>query len=334
MGLYDRALLEHRPTGTLFAVVGDWLDDADELLRCWMASLSSEGEPLKKPEPVRSTRPVPNQSRAEYVRGVARVREWIAAGDIYQANLSQRFSCVVTSDPVDLYLSLRSENPAPYSAFVDCGDRCILSSSPELFLAVERDRRIRTRPIKGTRPRSDDLEEDAVLAATLRSNVKERSELLMIVDMERNDLGRVCKIGSIQADREFALESFASVHHLIGEVSGTLQDSMKLSDVLAATFPGGSITGAPKCRSMEIIQLLEPGGRGAYCGTIGFVTAGGVSKWNIAIRTLELSGEVLEFGVGAGIVWDSDPGAEYEETLHKARKLFTTLGWEIEEEDL
>jgi para-aminobenzoate synthetase component 1 len=259
------------------------------------------------------------------------VREWIASGDIYQANLSQRFSCDLEKGrATDIYRMLRRENPAPYSAYLDCGRRKILSSSPELFLAVDAERGVTTRPIKGTRPRSADPREDRLLAEALLSNEKERAELLMIVDMERNDLGRVCETGSIRADTRFFLESFASVHHMVGEVWGRLRPEAGVADLFTAAFPGGSITGAPKQRAMEIIDELEISPRGAYCGTIGFLSAGGVSRWNIAIRTMEVTGSRVEFGVGAGIVWDSDPENEYEETLHKARKMVTSLGWSLE----
>jgi len=163
----------------------------------------------------------------------------------------------------------------------------------------------------------------------LRADPKEQAELLMIVDMERNDLGRVCVPGSIRAAREFALETFASVHHLVGEVGGRLREDCSWSDLFSAAFPGGSITGAPKRRAMEIIRSLERSERGAFCGAAGFASAGGGGCWNICIRTLEWEGDRIGFGVGSGIVWDSEPGAEYRETLHKARPLLSALGWPL-----
>ena len=331
MGLYDRALAEHRPSGRMFAVVGEWVEGAEEELRSWVDQLVSGPEEISVPGKILSSKPVSNQTRAEYVGGVRRVREWIASGDIYQANLSQRFRCETEVQPEDLYRSLRKENPAPYSAYIDCGVKQILSSSPELFLEVGADRSVSTRPIKGTRPRSAEPKKDREMASDLQKNAKERAELLMIVDMERNDLGRVCRTGSVRAEKEFALESFASVHHLVGGVRGELRPEVRMSDLFAATFPGGSITGAPKSRAMEIIRELEPERRGAYCGTMGFLSAGGVSRWNIAIRTMEVLGNRVEFGVGAGIVWDSDPEAEFEETLHKAQKILSSLGWPEEQ---
>jgi len=330
VGLYERALVGHHPTGRVFAVMGAWVADAETELARWTKALRST-ELQGAFKEVCSTRPESDQSAENYREGVRRARDWIASGDIYQANLSQRFSCELErGGPTDLYRMLRRENPAPYSAYLDCGRRKILSSSPELFLAVDAERGVTTRPIKGTRPRSADPVEDRLLAQALLSNEKERAELLMIVDMERNDLGRVCETASIRADTRFFLESFASVHHMVGEVRGKLRPSADLADLFTAAFPGGSITGAPKQRAMEIIGELEISPRGAYCGTIGFLSAGGVSRWNIAIRTMEVTGSRVEFGVGAGIVWDSDPENEYEETLHKARKMITSLGWSLE----
>ncbi len=330
LGLYDRALVWHRPSRQLYAVVGPWIRGGEDELRRWVRDLSRMENPATRPIGIRSTKPVSNFSRADYMEGVRKVREWIASGDIYQANLSQRFSCHVEGSAAQLYRALRRENPAPYSAFLDCGSRQILSSSPELFLAVDSSRRVSTRPIKGTRPRSADPMLDQNLASALQANEKERAELLMIVDMERSDLGRVCEVGSVSADRKFALESFAAVHHLVGEVSGQLREGVTIADLIAATFPGGSITGAPKVRAMEIIRHIEPAARRAYCGTIGFISVAGVARWNIAIRTMEKAGSRVDFGVGAGLVWDSIPEAEYEETLHKARRMFSTLGWAVD----
>ena len=336
LGLYDRALVEDRKSGCIYAVVGDWLKDSEAELKRWMEKLLSweipNGSIGGEDNTTRSSRPLSDMSRREYVDAVERLRDWIAAGDIYQANLSQRFHCEWPESAESLYRSLRRENPAPYSAYLDIGDRQILSSSPELFLSVDASRQVLTQPIKGTRPRSVDPEKDRDLARDLRNNAKERAELLMIVDMERSDLGRVCKPGSVVADLAFRLESFASVHHLVGDVKGELRPEISLSDLLVACFPGGSITGAPKVRAMEIIREVEPSIRRAFCGSVGYLSAAGVSCWNIAIRTMEMSGLDIEFGVGAGIVWDSDPEAEYRETLQKARKIFASLGWYEENE--
>ncbi|MFP4494047.1 MAG: aminodeoxychorismate synthase component I [Puniceicoccaceae bacterium] len=329
LGLYDRALVAHLPSGRIHAVLGGWVPGGRAELESWIRGLAPAAPPERAA--VRSAeRPVSNMGTEEYRAGVRTIREWIAAGDIYQANLARRFGCRAGGlRPEEVYLALRRANPAPYSAYLDCGDCRILSSSPELFLAVDAGGSVRTRPIKGTRPRSGDPVRDRELARLLRGNEKERAELLMIVDMERSDLGRVCVPGSVRAAEDFAVESFASVHHMVGEVTGRLRPGAGWSDLFAAAFPGGSVTGAPKHRAMEIIRSLEPSPRGAFCGSIGFVSAGGGGRWNIAIRTMEWRDGVIEFGVGAGIVWDSDPAAEERETLDKARGLFAALGWPL-----
>ncbi|MEM0965527.1 MAG: aminodeoxychorismate synthase component I [Verrucomicrobiota bacterium] len=332
LGLYACALIEHAPSQTLFAVAGPWVDDADAILEAWVgkvpfSSTLREHKQLGK----RSTMPSANVTKDQYMTAVRKCREWIASGDIYQVNLSQRFHCKWNGSAEELYRSLRQSNPAPYSAYVDCGKRKIFSSSPELFLAIDSSGWIETRPIKGTRPRSSDPTTDQLQAEALMSSEKEQAELLMIVDMERNDLGRICEPGSVSGEISFALESYASVHHLVGTVQGRLKEHLTWREILGAVFPGGSITGAPKVRAMEIIRDLESEERNAFCGTIGFLSVGGCARWSIAIRTIEMKGDAVDFGVGAGIVWDSDPAMEYEETLEKARKLFVALGWSLEE---
>jgi len=279
----------------------------------------------ERPEPA-SPSFVANRDRADYLAAVAAIREHIAAGDIYQANLAQFFSTPHSGDPAALYLELRERNPAPYSAWLDLGSRQILSSSPELFLQVTPDRRILTRPIKGTRPRSSDPLDDRHQREQLLASAKERAELLMIVDMERNDLGRIAAFGSVRVNELYKVESFATVHHLIGEIEARLRPGVGLPDILRATFPGGSITVAPKLKAMEIIAQLEPSLRGVFCGSIGWLGDDGSIALNIAIRTITCQENRAEFGVGAGIVWDSQPEAEYAETLHKAAALFHALG--------
>ena len=265
-----------------------------------------------------------NFTREEYVRAVETSKEYIAAGDIFQVNLSQRFRTRLRLDPLDLFLVLQRANPAPYSAFLRLGDAAIVSSSPELFLSV-RDRKITTRPIKGTRRRGRDEEEDLKLAEELLKSAKDRAELAMIVDLERNDIGRVCRYGTVTVTEPRALESYASVHHLVATVEGEFREDRDVTDLLMATFPGGSITGAPKIRSMEIIAELAPTTRGVYTGAIGYIGANGCVDLNIAIRTIVTRGEDAFFNVGGGIVADSDPDSEYEETLHKGQKLSEVL---------
>ncbi len=258
------------------------------------------------------------QGREDFEKGVERIKEWIAAGDIYQVNLSQGFTAEVTGGSLfGLYETLREASPAPMAAWLSLDGKEVLSSSPELFLKISGDG-METRPIKGTRPRFYDPDEDRRSAYDLQTSVKEISELVMITDLLRNDLGQVCEFGSVAVTDMLQLETLAQVHHLVSTVTGRLRNEMDAVDAVAACFPGGSITGAPKKRAMEIIEELENTPRGIYCGTIGWFGFNGESSFNIAIRTLVRTGDRLVYQVGAGIVADSDPSREYEETLHKA----------------
>jgi aminodeoxychorismate synthase component I len=256
--------------------------------------------------------------RDEFIHRVGRIRDWIAAGDIYQVNLSQAFEAEVEGGSLfGLYEALRDASPAPMAAWLALDGKEVLSSSPESFLKIS-GRGIGTRPIKGTRPRFADPDEDRRSAYELQTSAKEISELVMITDLLRNDLGRVCDFGSVEVSGMLQLESLAQVHHLVSTVVGTLRDDIDAIDALASCFPGGSITGAPKKRAMEIIRDLEGGPRGIYCGALGWIGFNGESSFNIAIRTLVRTGRHLIYQVGAGIVADSDPAGEYDETLHKA----------------
>jgi para-aminobenzoate synthetase component 1 len=259
-----------------------------------------------------------NFTRDSYRAAILRAKQYIAAGDIYQVNLSQRFQCEVDASPPELYRALRESNPAPYCAYLDIGEAQILSSSPECFLNI-RDRHVVTRPIKGTRPRGVTTEEDARVAAELLASPKDNAELVMITDLERNDLGRVCEFGSVRVSELVRVETYATVHHLVSTVEGRLRNDVNPVDCVRACFPGGSITGAPKIRAMEIIDELEPHARGIYTGAIGFLGYNGLTHLNIAIRTVVQQGRELTFHAGGGIVIDSEPDAEYDETLAKAR---------------
>jgi len=265
--------------------------------------------------------------REEYERAVARAVEYITAGDIFQVNLAQRFSARWRAGAVRLYAALRRTNPAPFAAFLGLGEgRAVLSSSPERFLHLdERSRLVEPRPIKGTRPRGATPEEDARLARELLASAKDLAELTMIVDLERNDLGRVGEYGSVRVVERAALESYARVHHLVATVTGKLRSECDETDLLRAAFPGGSVTGAPKVRAMEIIEELERCRRSVYTGAIGYVADDGAVDLNVAIRTMiHLPGRV-SYQVGGGIVADSDPAAEYQETLDKGRALAEAL---------
>jgi len=264
-------------------------------------------------------------TEADYCRAVQRVKDYIAAGDIFQVNLSQRFSLPRVVEPWPLYRRLRAINPAPMAAFLNFGEFQVVCSSPERFLKVTGGR-VETRPIKGTRPRSADPAEDRRLREELWSSAKDRAELVMIVDMERNDLGRVCRPGSVRVPELYRLEEYATVFHLVSTVVGELAPGKDVTDLLAAAFPGGSISGAPKVRAMEIIEELEPVRRGIYTGAIGYLGFDGNADLNIVIRTLIFKGGRIYFQVGGGITIDSDPLAEYVETLDKARALVRALG--------
>ena len=269
--------------------------------------------------------PDSNFTREQYLSAVEKAREYIGAGDIYQVNLSQRFAAEWQGDPVDLYARLRRASPAPFCAFLELGNRALLSSSPELFLRVE-GRHVKTRPIKGTRPRGADDAEDERLRKDLLESPKDDAELAMIVDLERNDLGRICTPGSVRVTHLKSLETHPTVFHLSATVEGTLREEIDPVDVLQATFPGGSITGAPKIRAMEIIDELEPTRRTAYTGAIGCISLDGDMTLNIAIRTMLLHESHVTWQAGGAIVWDSDPEGEYEETLVKARGMKKAIG--------
>jgi para-aminobenzoate synthetase component 1 len=264
-------------------------------------------------------------TRDGYLKAVERVREYIFAGDIFQANLSQRFETRLTEPAWSLYRRLRERNPAPFAAFVDFGNVLILSASPERFLRVDVSGHVETRPIKGTRPRGVGPEHDAALAQALAESPKDRAENLMIVDLMRNDLSRVCAPGSVRVADLFALEQYTTVHHLVSTVVGQLAPGADALDLLRAAFPGGSITGAPKLRAMEIIAELEPSRRGVYCGSIGYWSVTGELDTSIAIRTAVARNGRVYFNAGGGVVADSDPADEYQETLDKARGLIDAL---------
>ncbi len=260
-----------------------------------------------------------------YLDALTRVREYIIAGDIFQANLSQRFEAPLTESLWTLYRRLRGINPAPFAAFLEFGDLTVASASPERFLRLDPAHQIEARPIKGTRPRGVYPAHDAALGRALQESEKDRAENLMIVDLMRNDLSRVSLPGSVRVPELFTLERYATVHHLVSTVTGTLEPGRDAVDLLCATFPGGSITGAPKVRAMEIIAELEPSRRGVYCGSIGYLSVTGVMDTSIVIRTYQAVHGRVYFSAGGGIVADSDPEQEYRETFDKARALIRAL---------
>ncbi len=277
-----------------------------------------------------------NFTKKEYVDSIGKAKEYILNGDIYQVNLSQRFQVKTNYSPFELYERLRRFNPAPYSSFISLDGFYIMSSSPERFLSAENVKkeingtgnklRIQTRPIKGTRPRCLNKDDDVKSRDELLLSAKDDAELTMIVDLERNDLGRVCDFGSIRVTEKKILESYSEVHHLVATIEGDMDKKHGIIDLIKATFPGGSITGAPKIRAMEIIDELEKTKRGVYTGAIGYIGFNRNVDLSIAIRTLLMKDNQIYFQAGGGIVADSNPESEYEETLHKASALMKAVG--------
>ena len=265
-----------------------------------------------------------NFTHEEYLRAVAMAREYICAGDIFQVNLSQRFEADLNIPPIELYQRLRQINPAPFASYLNFDDVSIIGASPERFLKVSGDW-VETRPVKGTRPRGKTEAEDKALAQELLSSMKDRAENIMIVDLERNDIGRVCRYGTVRVTETAVLETFPTVFHLTSTVVGRLSPGKGRVDLLKATFPGGSITGAPKIRAMEIIDELEPTRRSVYTGAIGYLSFDGGMDLNIVIRTILVKNGKAYFQVGGGIVYDSEPEAEYQETLDKGKALIQAL---------
>ncbi|MCY1127338.1 aminodeoxychorismate synthase component I [Frigidibacter sp. RF13] len=262
----------------------------------------------------------PMWTAPEHAEALHRILDYIAAGDIYQANLTMAVEARWSGTPAGLYGALRARQPVAHGAFLEM--ECvppILSRSPELFFATGADGRIETRPMKGTAPRASNPAHDAALRMDLQASIKNRAENLMIVDLLRNDISRVCRAGSVKVPQLFAIESYATVHQMVSHVTGELLPGTTPSAIFRALFPCGSITGAPKIRAMEIIHELEAGPRGIYCGSIGWIAPDGSSSFNVSIRTLMLDGDRARFGVGGGIVADSTAASEYEEALWKAR---------------
>lgn len=323
---YDAAIVWDHRSGESWLVGLDGERDAavaQEELAAWLREPPMHFD-LRLPDDHPEARS--DMSRAEYTARVDAVRSGIARGEYYQLNLVQRFTCAHRRPSAATYLRLRALNPAPFAAFLAMDDGAVLSSSPERFVEITPGGDIRTCPIKGTRPRAATAADDAVHRAELLGSAKEQAELLMIVDLMRNDLGRVCVPGTVDVPRLHALESFATVHHLVGEVRGRLRPTVTRRELLRAVFPGGSITGAPKVSAMRAIDRFEPHRRGIAMGSIGYCSAHGRIDLNIAIRTIVTRRDTAYVAVGAGIVWDSEPQAEYAETLAKARALFEALG--------
>jgi len=340
VGFYDSLVVFDHQLGKVF-IVSTGLDAdgsrtesrAQEQLEFWKSQMQepevsrtdTKAQSKNSPGDFATSREISsNLTRDEFVSKVQRAQQYIRAGDIYQVNLSQRLTAQGDFTGWEMFEKLSAVSPAPFSAFLDCGAFQIASSSPEQFLRMI-GAHIVTRPIKGTRPRDADATRDAQLAYELQTSAKELAELVMITDLLRNDLGKVCEFGSVQVPELAKLEKFAQVQHLVSTVEGRLKNEVTHFAAFASCFPGGSITGAPKFRAMEIIDELEPISRGPYCGAIGYLGFNRESQLNIAIRTAVCADEKIHFNVGAGIVADSNPSAEYDETLAKARGFLAAL---------
>jgi para-aminobenzoate synthetase component 1 len=332
-GFYDRAIITDELSGRRFLVglvLEKNLSEANKRARNILAELKQKLSEGRRRERISQNRRAANPQLASnftkkrYIEAIKKVKAYIEQGDIFQANISQRFAVKLTMPPYELFKRLREINPAPFSAFLDFGELVIVSASPERFMRVK-ERRVETRPIKGTRPRSECLEVDRRQAEELISSEKDRAEHVMIVDVERNDLGRVCKIGTVKVPELMILESYATVHHLVSTITGILREECDVIDLIRASFPGGSITGAPKIRAMEIIEEIEPTKRGVYCGSIVYLGFDQTMDSSIVIRTFLVKDGLAYFQTGGGIVADSDPEAEYEETLDKAVALIKSL---------
>jgi len=315
-GFYDTFLVHDHLTATTTLVA----PDADAL-----AALRTLVFAAVPPSPVCEVGPLePELSRADYAAALERIRAYIAAGDTYQVNFAHRFRAPFSGSAAGLYTHLRALSPAPHSAYLDFGDHQIVSSTPERLLRVA-GRSLETRPIKGTIARLPDPAADTAQRAALLASAKDHAELLMIVDLARNDLGRVAVPGSVQVTARHDLETYATVHHLVATVRAELAPDLDRFDALRALHPGGSITGAPKIRAMQIIAELEPVRRHAYTGALGWLGYDGDADLAIAIRTITCARGLATYHVGGGITWDSDPAAEYEETLHKGRAMQDAL---------
>lgn len=328
-GLYDGVVcIDHRGGKNKVYVASLGIVDSEEnvveKIVKKIKSSEEKGVEINLPKITKKKEFKSNFTKDEFINSVKKVQDYIKSGDIYQANLTQRFSCDLEETPYELYGKLREINPAPFATFMDFKDGQIVSSSPERFIKI-RNKIIETRPIKGTRPRGKNEEEDKKYREELLNSEKDKAELLMIVDLERNDLGKIARTGSVKVTELFHLEEYSTVYHLVSTVVAEVREDYDAIDSIVATFPGGSITGAPKIKSMEVIDELEPTQRNIYTGSVGYIGFNGDLDLNIVIRTVVCKDDKAYFQVGGGMTWDSDAKEEYQETLDKAKALMDAL---------
>ncbi|WP_240642648.1 aminodeoxychorismate synthase component I [Pseudidiomarina mangrovi] len=319
VGVYHQALIRRRQDGVTWLLAET--EQLPELEQFWLSPASTNHQL----EFTLTSAWQSNLSATDYQQRFARIQAYLQAGDCYQINLAQRFSASYRGDPWQAYLRLRQHNNAPFSGFFRLDHGALLSHSPERFLHVSAIGLVETKPIKGTRPRSSDPQQDQANAEQLAHSSKDRAENVMIVDLLRNDLSRCCQPGSVTVPKLFAIESYPAVHHLVSTVTGQLTPQHNALDLIAACFPGGSITGAPKIRAMEIIDELEPHRRSYYCGSLAYFSKHGAADSSIAIRTLVAQQQQLYCWAGGGIVADSEGASEYQETLDKVAKIVPLL---------
>ncbi|MBI3835111.1 MAG: aminodeoxychorismate synthase component I [Planctomycetes bacterium] len=345
MSLYDATAVYDHAEKQWYATAIEWPSDSQFRGRSVQERLESIALILNKASQIspRDSEKTPNQNsgsrpilasaltKDQYLDRVRRIQELILDGEVYQVNLTQRWQVDLPMSPLEIYQKLRNINPSPYGAFLQWPDAAIISSSPELFLDV-REKHVVTRPIKGTRPRGGDFESDHRLRRELEASEKDRAELNMIVDVLRNDLGRVCEIGSVKVRSAGEIEEHPTVFHRVATIEGRLRGDCELVDLILAAFPGGSVTGAPKIRAMQVISELEPTPRGVYCGAIGWIGLDGSMTLNLAIRTMIATRDKVYLHAGGGITIDSDPEDEYREMLTKLRAMAKAVGTGIEHE--
>jgi para-aminobenzoate synthetase component 1 len=329
MGFYDGIIIiDHKEDKKYISAIGI-KENIEEIIKkiekkIEERQLKIDSGKLKTESVIKDREITSNMSVEYYLESIQKLKDYIFSGDIYQVNFTQRFNCEFLGDSMELYRNLKEINPAPFATYFDFGEGKIISSSPERFVKLTHGM-IETRPMKGTRPRGKTPKEDEMLKQELVNSEKDRAELLMIVDLMRNDISRVAKTGSVEVTELFHLEEYATVLQMVATVKGKLKNGLAATDIIKEMFPGGSITGAPKIRAMEIIDELEPTTRNVYTGSIGYIGFEGDMDLNIAIRTIVLKDQNAYFQVGGGIVWDSDPHEEYEESLVKGRALKRAL---------
>lgn len=328
LNFYDWTIIYDNQNKETYIATYELFEDSKKNINEIINLIENSEKPNLEIKDIEKTFLKSNFKKEDYIQAIEKIREYIKDGDVYQVNMTQRFAGETNMDSYDLYNRLRTLSPAPFGAFLNFDGINILSNSPERFLKME-DKKIDTRPIKGTRPRGKDKDEDKKYKEELLNSQKDKAELLMIVDLERNDLGKVSKIGSVKVEELFRLEEYTNVNHLVAKISSILADDKDEIDLIKASFPGGSITGAPKIRAMEIIEELEMIQRNIYTGSIGYIDFCGDMDFNIAIRTLIKKDKKVYYQVGGGITWDSNPYEEYEESIQKGKSIKRALNGEI-----